>query len=225
MSVPKMPCRVLSMPRQPTPLCGLHCRTAGPNSGKHDIHPALHYGLWPSLQPRCFYLCVSASLVKTAASSSASSCSRGFRQYRTKCHALYPSLVLLVRHQNIPPITTPDSWACEQPVGRVAKNLIDTDFWQPFLPGCSQAQTNLNPNSSLGHWTPLHVNSWLSQHVSSTSDLRRAMPLVFDSAVFATWHPVVIKNVALWSDCLDFRSFSVTLGWKLFFLKPRFFYL
>ena len=65
----------------------------------------------------------------------------------------------------------------------------------------------------------------LCQHVSSTSDLRRAMPLVSDSAVFATWHPVVIKNVALQSDCLDFRSFSVTLGWKLLFLKPRFFYL
>ena len=60
----------------------------------------------------------------------------------------------------------------------------------------------------------------LSQHVSSTSDLRRAMPLVSDSAVFATWHPVVIKNVALQSDCLDFKPFSVTLGWKLFFCKP-----
>lgn len=74
----------------------------GPNSGKHDIRPALHHGLWPSLQPRCFYLCVSASLVKTAAASSASSCPRGFRQYRTKYHALFPSLVFLVRHQNIP---------------------------------------------------------------------------------------------------------------------------
>lgn len=51
------------------------------------------------------------------------------------------------------------------------------------------------------------------------------MPLVSDSAVFATWHPVVIKNVALQSDCLDFKPFSVTLGWKLFFRKPQFFYL
>ena len=42
----------------------------GPNSGKHDIHPALHHSLWLSLQPHSVYLCVSASLVKTAASSS-----------------------------------------------------------------------------------------------------------------------------------------------------------
>ena len=59
-------------------------------------------------------------------------------------------------HPPSPPVAEPVG----NLVGRVAKNLIDIDFWQPFLPGCLQAQTNLNPNSSLGHWSPLHVNSW-----------------------------------------------------------------
>ena len=53
-------------------------------------------------RPCRLYLRVSASLVKTAASSSASSSPRGFTRYRTKCHALFPPLVLLVRHKNVP---------------------------------------------------------------------------------------------------------------------------
>ena len=70
MSMPKMPCLVLSMPGKHTPFADCAAEHPGPNSGKHDIHPALHHSLWLSLQPHSVYLCVSASLVKTAASSS-----------------------------------------------------------------------------------------------------------------------------------------------------------